>query len=103
MQGNLSNLSQTAVQKAFQEVNKCYEEYQTRTHDGELKFFPKLSEAFEYALANKAVWKISWTQVNGERARFVRHGDKDTWSNDPIDVAHLVDGISGSPTTSKTD
>ena len=79
-----NGVSQESVQKAFHDANKGYEEYQTRTHDGELKFFPKLSEAFEYAWANPEVWKISWTRTNGQRARFVKQAESGMWKDDPI-------------------
>ena len=47
-------------------------EVQTRNALGELKFFPTVTEAMEYAEAHEDVWKVSFGLPNGERVRLVR-------------------------------
>lgn len=58
-------------------------EVQTRTHCGELKYWPTLRDAFIYAKSNEDVWKISFETVPGERCRLVKEGD-DKWSYEDL-------------------
>ena len=48
-------------------------EIQSRTNDGELRYFQTLKEAMRDALVDSTVWKISFSLPNGERVRLVRH------------------------------
>jgi len=49
-------------------------EVQTRDSLGELKTFKDLEGAAAYALINQDVWKISYSERDGKRRRFVRCG-----------------------------
>lgn len=61
---------------------------QTRSEvDGILEFC-NMKDAYEYAMQNSHVWKISFTLPNGERVRWVKHGSYDYvgWNYEPIEI-----------------
>ena len=58
-------------------------EVQTRNANGELKFFPTVKEAFDYADEHSDVWKVSF-----DGTRFVRIEAVDgrwVWDYQPMD------------------
>jgi hypothetical protein len=59
------------------------ETIQTRKRDGSLQFFDSFKEAFEYAQANKEVWKISSKGVR--LVRVVDTDGEDAWSYQPLE------------------
>lgn len=62
-------------------------EYQTRSEENGLEFFPTAAEAFEHAEMDKTVWKISWQETETKRVRLVRTCDYDGWHYEPMDRA----------------
>jgi hypothetical protein len=48
-------------------------EVQTRSEDGELRYWSSLEEAFQHSKQNTSVWKISFPVGSGERCRLVRY------------------------------
>ena len=56
-------------------------EVQTRTHCGELKYWPSLKDAFLWASANEDVWKISFPAGPSERCRLVKKNDEWVYEN----------------------
>jgi hypothetical protein len=48
---------------------------QTRSQDGELRFFDTFDEAKKHAKSDWSVWKISMTLHTGERLRLVKNED----------------------------
>jgi len=70
-------------------------EVQTRSEDGELRFFPTIRGAMDWANEhNDTVWKVSFS-VNGERVRLVRYYARSTghcfWVYEPIDINWIDD------------
>lgn len=56
-------------------------EVQTRSSCGELKYFPTLREAQDYADENPEVWKISFALSTGERVRLVKREAGWVWED----------------------
>jgi len=50
-------------------------EVQTRSVQGELRFFPTVKEAFAEAEKNQDIYKVSFGLTSGERVRLVRGED----------------------------
>jgi hypothetical protein len=62
-------------------------EYQTASEEGCLKFFTSFSDAWQEAMLNKTVYKISWSEIVGEkttRIRLLRNGEDNNWALDLI-------------------
>jgi len=58
-------------------------EIQTRTHDGTLRLFDDVKDAFNYANSNKEVWKISFGGVRLVKIHAENWGD--AWYYQPMD------------------
>lgn len=67
-------------------------EVQTRSHNGEIRRFKTLLEAFLYADTEYNVWKISFNAEDGSRVRLVERFDEQQgdrcWRFEPLDVAY---------------
>lgn len=48
---------------------------QVRTEEGDLRYYPTLTEAFQAAQEDSRIWKISFSTETAERVRLVRRGD----------------------------
>jgi len=54
---------------------------QTRNREGTLEYFPTLKEAYEHALKDTTVWKISFDIPTGERVRLVKMSEDWVWQD----------------------
>lgn len=48
-------------------------DFQVRSEETGIRYFPTLKQAYEDAHTDTTVWKISFDTKNGERVRLVRH------------------------------
>jgi hypothetical protein len=69
--------------------------YQTRDEIGELRYFPTLKEAMDYANEHDSVWKVSWALHEGSefRCRLVFDEDSDIWQYEPIEACRLLKNL----------
>lgn len=47
-----------------------------------LRYFPNLEKAFQYAILDPSVWKVSFTSTSGDQVRLIR--TKDGWLYETI-------------------
>jgi len=75
-----TNIKALGVSETFF-TGKRLMEVQTRSSCGELKYFPTLREARDYADGNSEVWKISFALSTGERVRLVKRDAGWVWED----------------------
>ncbi len=51
--------------------------YQTRSEEGELRYFDTLKEALDHGNRDLSIWKISFATWNGDRIRLIRRNTYD--------------------------
>lgn len=70
-------------------------EVQTRSEENGILLFETVREAFEFAEKDESIWKISFTDTDDSRARWVKlpgfcHDGKSIWVFDPFPTADEI-------------